>query len=88
MGAHTTPGARLSWLTPQVRQWLYGVAMVVLPILVAYGVLDDARAPLWAALVGGILVPGVALAHVDTSTTSGAPRTEEITREVNARQLP
>lgn len=76
MGAHESPG-REPVLTPAVRQWIYGVAMVALPLLVAYGVLDDAQAPLWAAVIGAVLVPGLALTHTDRSTASGAPAAEE-----------
>lgn len=56
----------LDWLTPQVRRWLYGIALAILPILTAYSILQEAHAPLWAALVGSILVPGLALAHTPT----------------------
>lgn len=57
----------LEWLTPQVRRWLYGVALAVLPLATAYGLISDAHAPLWASLVGSILVPGLALAHTPGS---------------------
>ena len=58
-------------LTPAVRRWIYGVATAVLPILVAYGILDERRAPLWVALLGSLLVPAMAFAHTGTSTQSG-----------------
>lgn len=65
--ASDAPTPRLaSWLTPQVRRWAYGIALALLPILTAYGILQDTHAPLWASLVGSILVPGVALAHTPT----------------------
>lgn len=56
----------LAWLTPEVRRWGYGIALALLPLLTAYGILQEAHAPLWASLVGSILVPGVALAHTPT----------------------
>lgn len=59
----------LDWLTPSVRRWIYGIALALLPILTAYGVLQEAHAPLWASLVGSILVPGLALAHTPGSGT-------------------
>lgn len=53
-------------LSPTVRSWLYGIALAVLPILVGYGILTEAEAPLWAALIGSVLVPGVAFANRPT----------------------
>ena len=55
-------------LTPAVRRWVYGIAIAVLPLLIAYGVLDDQSAPLWAALVGAVLVPSLAVANVQPGT--------------------
>ena len=65
-----------AWLTPAVRKWLYGIAVVVMPLLIAYGVLSAEEAPLWIALVGAVLVPGLAVAHTDTSTPNGMPASE------------
>ena len=65
-----------AWLTPAVRKWIYGIALAVLPLLIAYGVLSAEQAPLWIALVGAILVPGLAVTHTDTSTSSGMPAAE------------
>lgn len=63
----------MSALTPAVRRWIYGVATAVLPVLVAYGVLDGERAPLWVAVAGAFLVPGLAFVHTDPATPSGMP---------------
>ena len=52
-----------SWLTPTVRGWVYRVAVVALPLLVAYGALDANKVSPWVALLGAVLVPGVAAAH-------------------------
>lgn len=52
------------YLTPKVRAWIYGIAIAVIPLLVAGGILSEEDAPLWVALVGAVLVPGMALAHV------------------------
>ena len=60
-------------LTPAVRRWIYGVATAALPILVAYGVLDERGVSLWAALLGSLLVPAMAFVHTDPSTPSGMP---------------
>lgn len=52
-------------LTPAVRRWIYGVAIAALPLLIGFGTITEADAPLWAALVGAILVPGLAVANVE-----------------------
>jgi hypothetical protein len=52
------------YLTRDVRKWLYGVSLTAVPLLVAYGVLDEAAAPLWIALVASVLAPTLALTHL------------------------
>lgn len=52
------------YLTPSRRRWIYGIAIAALPLLIAYGVLDDSTAAVWAAVLGAVLVPGLALGHV------------------------
>lgn len=64
------------YLTPAVRKWVYGVALALLPLLIAYGVLSAEDAPLWAALIGAVLVPALAVTHTDTTTASGMPAGE------------
>ena len=46
------------------RKWLYGISLTVIPLLVAYGVVEEAAAPLWVALVGSVLAPTLALTHL------------------------
>lgn len=53
----------VEWLTPTVRRWLYGVALAVVPLLVAYGAIEDAQAPLWIALASSVLSTSTALLH-------------------------
>lgn len=53
-----------------VRRWIYGVATAVIPLLIAYGVVDDKTAPLWVALVAAVLVPGMATAATVPSNAS------------------
>ena len=53
-------------LTPAARSYLYGIALAVLPLLVYFGIVTEDDAPLWIALVGAILVPGVAFANRPT----------------------
>ena len=60
----TTPPTLTRHLTPSRRRWIYGAAIAVLPLLIAYGVIDDSTAALWAAVIGAVLVPGLALGHV------------------------
>ena len=53
------------WLSDrEVRKWLYGVSLTVIPLLVAYGAIEKDDAALWIALVGSILAPTVALTHL------------------------
>lgn len=54
-------------LPPHVRRWVYLVALAVLPLLIAYGILDESQAPLWIALLGAIFVPGLAARNTPTS---------------------
>lgn len=56
----------IGWLTPQVRRWAYGVITAIVPILVAYGILEQSTAPLWVALGASVLGTGTALAHTPT----------------------
>ena len=55
--------ASVSWLTPQVRAWLYRIATALVPLLIAYGALSESTAPLWIALAGAILSSGTAAAY-------------------------
>ena len=53
------------WLSDrEVRKYLYGVSLTVIPLLVAYGAIEKDSAALWIALVGSILAPTVALTHL------------------------
>lgn len=61
----------LDFLTPTVRRWIYGVAIAALPLLISWGAIAETDAPLIAALIGAVLVPGVAIGHVsDTPVDS------------------
>lgn len=46
------------------RKWLYGVALAAVPLLVTYGVISEASAPLWIAAVAAVLAPTLALTHL------------------------
>lgn len=47
------------------RKYIYIVSLAVIPLLVAYGVIDEEVAPLWVALAGAIVAPVVALTHLN-----------------------
>ncbi|WP_336819866.1 phage holin [Gordonia sp. MMO-8] len=54
-------------MTPEVRRWLYGVALAVVAIAVAYGIITQDQAALWVTLVAAILSGGGnALARANT----------------------
>lgn len=56
-------------LDEKARAYLYRVALVVLVVLVAYGVLEEDQVPVWTEVVGAVLAVGSAgLATVNTST--------------------
>lgn len=58
----------LNWLTPSVRRWAYAVITATVPLLVAYGIVEDMTAPLWLALAASVLGTGTALAHTPGDT--------------------
>lgn len=61
--ASTTPQP-ISWLTPNVRRWAYGVILAAVALLVAYGRIEAQVAPLWVALAAAVLGNVTAIAHV------------------------
>lgn len=52
------------YFTREVRKWIYAVCLAAVPLLVLYGVIDEAAAPLWVALIGAVVAPGLALANL------------------------
>ena len=46
------------------RKLLYRISLALIPLLVFYGVISQDAAPLWVALVGSLLAPSLALAHI------------------------
>lgn len=59
---HASPQP-LTWLTPQVRAWMYGIITALVPILTVYGIVDQTSAPLWMSLAASVLATSTALAH-------------------------
>ena len=53
------------------RKSLYLISVAAIPLLVFYGVITEDAAPLWIALVGSILAPSMALAHMPPKDTEG-----------------
>ena len=60
---HAATPQPVSWLTPQVRRWAYGIITAAVPLLVVYGIIEAATAPLWLALAARVLATTTALAH-------------------------
>ena len=60
-------------LSREGRKWLYGIALTVVPLLVAYGVLTEDAAPLWIALIGSVLAPTLALTHLSPVESGDVP---------------
>lgn len=52
----------------RVRAYVYSILVVAVPLLIAYGVIDEQTAVLWLALAAAVL--GLGLARVNTSTTT------------------
>lgn len=64
-GPARTPGRFIT--DPEVRRWLYGIAVAVVPLLIALGVVTEAHGGLWIAIVGAVLAPvAPALAAANT----------------------
>lgn len=53
-------------LSPQVRTYIYGICLAVVPILIGFGVITQEQAPLIIALIGSLLGLGTAVAHRPT----------------------
>lgn len=69
----------MKWLSdnPQARKWFYGVALAVVPLLTAYGLVSEELAPLWVSLVSAVLVPGLALANTPGHEPSDSGSVED-----------
>ena len=59
-------------ISPAARRWAYGTILTTGPLLVAYGVLDAATWPLWAAWAESVLGLTLALANVPTTGQAAA----------------
>lgn len=43
------------------RRYLYGISTAIIPLLVAYGILDNQKSVLWVALITQVLATSTAL---------------------------
>lgn len=72
MGKHLRKTEEISIInpvfTPAARKWLYGVTTALMPLLVAYGIVDESTAPLWVALAVQIFATGTAYMHTPTES--------------------
>lgn len=59
-------------LTQRRRAYIYRVAVAVLPLLVATGIIADALVPTVIAVIGAVLVPGLAAVNTTTKEGDGA----------------
>lgn len=59
------------YLTPKVRRYLYAIVTALVPILIAYGVVDETTSALWVALSAAVLGTGTAVAHTNTRRDPG-----------------
>lgn len=59
--------ARGPLIPRRVRRYLYQVATAVVPLLVAYGVIDNQTAPLWIALAASVTATATAALHTPRS---------------------
>ena len=51
------------------RAWIYRILVAAVPVLIAYGVLDEATAAVWVGLAAAVL--GIGLAVGNTSIKPG-----------------
>lgn len=54
-----------------LRRWLYGVTTALIPLLVAYGIIQAETAPLWIGLAVQTFATATAFAHTPSSATRG-----------------
>jgi len=57
-------------MSERTRAYLYRVAVAVIPLAQAYGIVNDQTAALWGSLAAAVLVSG--LAAINTSTEKPA----------------
>jgi hypothetical protein len=69
------------FLDPKVRDWLYTIALAVGPLLIGREAMERDEWELWLAVIGSILVPGVARMNIDYSLGGRTKGKRELGRE-------
>lgn len=54
------------FIPPKVRTFIYSIVDPVAKLLVAYGIVEDAKVALWVGLAGSLLGMGTAIAYRPT----------------------
>lgn len=65
----------LGWITPEVRNWIYGVSMAIIPLLITLGALSEGVAKDVALIVSAVLgftTNAVAKTNVTSPTATPA----------------
>lgn len=58
-------------MNAQLRQYLYGIITVAVPILVVYGIVKAEDVPMWIALAAAVLGTGTATVAVTKQRRDG-----------------
>ncbi len=59
-------GPHMSLKDEVTRAWVYRVLTAAVPLVTAYGIIDQRTAALWLGVIGALL--GIGLASMNTST--------------------
>ena len=59
-------GPHMSLKDEATRAWIYRVLTAAVPLVTAYGIIDQRTAALWLGVIGALL--GIGLASMNTST--------------------
>ena len=59
------------------RRWLYAVGIAAVPVLVAFGWLEDSIAPAVVGLIYAVLMGGMAVSNVTPDVTASQPEPED-----------
>lgn len=59
-------GPHMSLKDEVTRAWIYRVLTAAVPLITAYGIIDQRTAALWLGVIGALL--GIGLASMNTST--------------------
>jgi len=59
------------------RRWLYAVGIAAVPVLVAFGWLEDSIAPAVVGLIYAVLMGGMAVSNVTPDATVAEPEPED-----------